>query len=103
LAVSGLLVRAPVVFWLATRRGPVGLAQIYRTLLPSVLAAIGVAGSIAMERVFVLPHGTGAEPGMLLAVPTGILAAVAVFWVVPRSRHSLIRFCGAGKLLWGSA
>jgi hypothetical protein len=26
-----------------------------------------------------------------------------VFWVVPRSRHSLIRFCGAGKLLWGSA
>lgn len=103
LAVSGLLVRAPIVFWLATRRGPVGLAQVYRTLLPSLLAALGVAGSIAVERAFVLPHDTAAEPGMLLAVPTGILAAAAVFWLVPRSRHSLIRFCGARRLLWGGA
>jgi len=103
LAISGLVVRAPVTLWLASRRGPVGLSQISGTLLPSVLAACGVAGAICALRLVVLPHDTGAEPGMLAAVPTGILAAILVFWLVPRSRQALIGFCGAGRLLWGSA
>jgi PST family polysaccharide transporter len=103
LALSGLVARAPVMFWLASRRGPVGLAEIYGALVPSVLAACVVASAIGALRAFVLPHDTGAEAGMLVAVPTGILAATAVFWLLPRSRLALIRFCGAGKLLWSSA
>ena len=105
LALSGLAIRAPLMFWLAARRGPVDLADVYRALLPSILAACGVAGAIFALRAFVLPHDIAAESGLLAAVPTGIVAAAAVFGLVPRSRHALIRIfriCSGGKLLWGS-
>ena len=106
LALSGLTIRAPIMFWLAAQRGPVSLPDIYGALLPSVLAAGGVGGAIYALRIFVLPHDIAAEPGLLAAVPTGILAAALVFCLVPRSRHALIRvfrLCGGGKLLWSGA
>lgn len=102
LALSGAL-RAPVLFWLATRRGPVRLGQIYGALLPSALAAGAVTAAIGVLRHFVLPPGTGAGLGLAAAVPTGLASAVVVFSLLPKSRRALAGVLDARKLLWGGA
>jgi PST family polysaccharide transporter len=47
LAFVGLTVRLPVAFYLATRRGPVSVGQLWRCVLPPISAAIAVAGAAA--------------------------------------------------------
>ena len=39
LAIAGLLVRLPVAFWLATRRGPVSMGNILTAIAPAACAA----------------------------------------------------------------
>ena len=43
IAVAGLLVRLPLAFWLATRRGPVSMGHILTAIAPAACAAIAAA------------------------------------------------------------
>ena len=40
LAVAGLFVRTPVAFWLATRRGPVSISNIFTAISPSFFSSL---------------------------------------------------------------
>ena len=101
LAISGLFLRAPVAFWLAARRGPVGLSQIYQTLLPSILAAGAVAATIQSIRGILRPAHLAAGPGLAMAVVAGMVVTAAVFWALPRSRHALIELVDTARQLLG--
>jgi polysaccharide transporter, PST family len=102
LAGTGLLLRAPLAFWLATRRGPVSLAHVWAALLPS-LAAGGVAAVAVAVRRFLLPDGLPPVEGLPMAVVTAAAAAMTVFVVVPKSRRALAGLRGVGRLLLRSA
>lgn len=101
LGVSGLVVRAPVMFWLAARRGPVALSQVWGAIMPSILAACSVVAAVCVLRRFVLAPDIAPLEGLAAAVPTALLTTLVVFWLVPKSRQALHGLVGAGKLLWG--
>jgi polysaccharide transporter, PST family len=100
LAISGLLVRAPVSFWLATRCGPVGHAQICRALLPSALAGCSVAAAIWILRRAALPADVSVVLGLVCALLIALVSAGSVFLVVPKSRRALFDILGVGKILF---
>ncbi len=99
LALTGLFVRAPVGFWLATRRAPVGLGRLYRTLAPAALAACTAALVVLALRHFVLPAGIAPLRGLAAAGPAGAIAILAVYGLVPDSRQALIGVWQRGRSL----
>lgn len=103
LAVTGLFVRAPVGFWLATRGAPVGLGQIYRILAPPALAACSAALVILALRHFVLPAGLTPVQGLLAVLPAGAAIILAVYGLVPASRHALVGAWRRGAALLGGS
>lgn len=102
LALSGLFIRVPVGFWLATRQAPVRLGQIYGTLVPPALAAAAGAGAIVLLRHAVLPRGMAPIAGLLTVVPAGALAALAIYALLPQSRLALVDTWRRGKALMSS-
>jgi PST family polysaccharide transporter len=52
LALTGLLVRTPIAFWLATRRGPVSAGFVWRAIAPPASAAAMVAVAVGCLRRF---------------------------------------------------
>jgi polysaccharide transporter, PST family len=89
-ALSATFLRAPMGFWLAGRKGPVRTSDLYRTILPSIVAAVAVLGLIvALRRT---PFLLAAEPliGLLTVVPVGVVAALACFAILPRSRRAIL-------------
>jgi PST family polysaccharide transporter len=101
LAVTGVLVRLPVSFWLSTLRGPVRLKDLYATVLPSGLSGIAVAGAIAGLR-HVLPHTLSPLIGLIVAAPLGLAVAATTFWIVPSSRRALASLLHLPKLMFGA-
>lgn len=53
LAIAGLVVRTPVAFWLATRRGPVRQRDVWRAVAPALAAATAAAAAALAVRVVV--------------------------------------------------
>ena len=103
LALSGLFVRAPIGFWLAARRSPVRLAQIYGTLLPSAGAALAVAAAVLVLHRVVLPAGLTPVEDLAVAVPTAVVVTLAVYGLVPQSRRALVGAWQRGKSLLGGS
>ncbi|HLI11588.1 MAG TPA: lipopolysaccharide biosynthesis protein [Alphaproteobacteria bacterium] len=95
----GLLIRVPVAFWLACRRGPVHVADLVRAVQPSALAALAAAGAVWLLRSFVfsaaLPHPV---TNLALTLPVALAAAALAFCAMPRSRaalHTIVKFPAA--------
>ena len=101
LAVTGVLVRLPVSFWLSTVRGPVRLIDLYATMLPAALSGIAVAGAIAGLR-HVLPHALSPLIGLVVTAPLGLVVAATTFWIVPSSRRALVSLLQLPRLMFGA-
>jgi PST family polysaccharide transporter len=89
IAIVGLLVRLPVAFWLATRRGPVSMGHVVTAIAPAASAAI-----VAAAAVWVLRHGLFADTGPtvvgVLLVGAGGLAAIGLTVLAwPETRREL--------------
>ena len=88
-AVSGVVLRVPILLWLAGRRGPVGMRQFGRILaLPVAAVAVSSALMVAIRGLpFLadLPVGTAA---IVLAV-VALAASLCVYGAVPRGRRIL--------------
>lgn len=90
-ALSGLLARLPCQFWVIGRRGPVSAGDLYRSMAPSMVAALLVAGSIwALRRWAAWDMLTG---GPLASLGTLTLVAgsltLCCYMLVPQSRRAL--------------
>ena len=89
-ALGSTFVRIPVSFWLAGRKGPVTVADLYTSIAPSVIAGCGVFASVLALRQ--LPGIEAAAP--LVALMLCACAAVGVtavcFGCIPRSRRALL-------------
>ncbi len=89
LALSTVLVRVPLCFWFAGRKGPVTVGDLYASVTPSLLAAcIALASVFAFRQ---MPAVDNAEPIVALILCSGVaLAASAIcFCCIPRSRRAL--------------
>jgi polysaccharide transporter, PST family len=87
-ACCGLLIRMPLAFWLATRRGPVTMVDLYRAILPSICAALAVGSAGWLGRQLAGPDLTVSGVGLVggAAVASGLIA----FAVIPQSRRALL-------------
>lgn len=96
LAVVGLSLRLPIGLWLATRRGPVRFGDLLAALVPGLTAALAAGAAVLVLRRLVLPAGTPALPGALLAILAAAATTGAVYAALPRSRRALH---GLGRLV----
>lgn len=106
LAIAGLLVRLPVAFWLATRRGPVSMGHILTAIAPAACAAIAAAAvtGALLHRVFA---DTGPTVAAVLLVGAGGLAAsglTVLAWPETRRelRDTFRRFAGQRLFRWST-
>lgn len=90
LAMSGVAVRVPIMLWLVSRRGPVGLLHMVQTM---ILPASATGAALAV----ILAVRAWLDVGRLSPVPlTAVLAAFAavaclfVYATVPRGRRMLV-------------
>ena len=106
LAIAGLLVRLPVAFWLATRRGPVSMGHILTAIAPAACAAIVAAAATGalLHRVFADTGPTVA--GVLLVGAGGLAAAGLTVLAWPEIRRELRdtfrRFGGQRLFRWST-
>lgn len=99
IAVGGLAIRLPVLFWMVGRRGPVSYGDLVRSMLPSSAAAALIVGAIVFVRRAGFLHD--ATPLEAVALACVIAAAVALlcFATVPQSRQALIECARLPRLL----
>jgi PST family polysaccharide transporter len=96
-ALSSTFVRVPMCFWLAGRKGPVTVMDLYASITPSVVAACAVFAAVFSFRR--LPLIEDATPLVALMLCAGVTLAVTVicFGCIPRSRRALLSM---GHLSW---
>lgn len=87
-AFGGLFIRAPLAFWLATRRGPVTMADLYRAILPSISAALAVGVVGLLGRQLADPGLT--TPALGMVGLAAVAAGIATFAAIPQSRRALL-------------
>jgi PST family polysaccharide transporter len=86
LALTGLFVRTPIAFWLATRRGPVSAGFVWRAVAPPASAAAMVAVAVGCLRRF------EPEPTLVALATTavvGLSAASLVLLAWPEIRREV--------------
>lgn len=89
-ALAGLFIRTPVAFWLATRRGPVRLSDLYSAVAPAAVAAIVAAATVWSLRQGVLSDVRTATEGLALAMLAGLFVVTLTLFAFPSSRHALL-------------
>ena len=89
IALAGLVVRLPLAFWLATRRGPVSVGHILSAIAPAVCAALAASAAAWALRHYAFPEAMPTVTGVL-AVGAGGLAAMALAVLAwPETRQEL--------------
>jgi PST family polysaccharide transporter len=107
IAVAGLLVRLPVAFWLATRRGPVSMANIITAVAPAVCAAVMASIAVWAVRYAVLAgEGAPTVGGVVLLGLCGLAAIGLAVLAWPETRSEIARLSttvqSKGRALWSS-
>ncbi len=87
LAIAGLSVRMPLYFWLATRRGPVTVLQIWRAIAPPASAALAVAAAVAIVRHF---EQAPSVAGIAAVAVTALVVVLSVLLAWPETRRELM-------------
>jgi PST family polysaccharide transporter len=95
LAVVGLLVRTPLAFWLAARRGPVAVGAVWRAVAPPISIAIAVAAGIGGLRTFT-PDPTPAAMALVAATALAITMLGLLAW--PETRREIRQVLASGRL-----
>jgi PST family polysaccharide transporter len=107
IAVAGLLVRLPVAFWLATRRGPVSMANIVTAIAPAVCAAVMASIAVwAVRHAVLAGEGAPTVGGVLLLGLCGLAAIGLAVLAWPETRSEIARLSttvqSKGRALWSS-
>lgn len=106
IAVAGLLVRLPVAFWLATRRGPVSMGNIVTAVAPAACAAVMASIAVWAVRHAGLAEEAPTVGGVLLAGLAGFTAIGLAVLAWPETRHEVARLSvtvqSKGRALWSS-
>ena len=89
LALSGGLVRMPSLFWLAGRKGPVSMSDLYGALLPSMLIGGLIVASILLARTLPVFQPLDPLAGFAAAALLALLGTVAGIVALPRCRRML--------------
>jgi PST family polysaccharide transporter len=90
-AVSGALVRVPILCWLVTRRGPVGLPQLVQSLaLPLVATGVSTGLTLIVRDTRYMANLPPLPMTTVLAVVAGT-ACMAVYAAFPHGRRILRR------------
>jgi PST family polysaccharide transporter len=95
LAGVGLVVRLPLAFWLSTRRGPVTMGLLWRSIAAPASAAAAVAASVGYLRQF------EPEPTLLALATTAALAlsvALLALLAWPETRREICMIVSSGRL-----
>lgn len=86
LALVGLFVRTPTAFWLATRRGPVTVGNVWRAIAPPATAAIAVAlAAGGLRQIETAPTFTA----LASTAAAALAAAIGVLMMWPEIRREL--------------
>lgn len=95
IAIVGLLVRTPLAFWLAARRGPVGVGAVWRAVAPPASIALAIALVVGGLRS-VTPDPTPAAMALVAAsaLAIGLLGLIA--W--PETRREARQILVGGRL-----
>jgi polysaccharide transporter, PST family len=91
-ALFAVFARTPIAFWVVSRRGPVGFWDLGRSIYPSMLAGVAVAGCVWPARIELERRGINAHTGLVIVAVLGVAVALVTFAIVPRSRRSLRMF-----------
>jgi PST family polysaccharide transporter len=102
LAAAGLVIRLPIAWVLSTRRGPVRVIDLWRTVRPSGLAALVVTALVWTVRQ-VLPADVSPWLGYAATIPAAALGAGLAFGLFAKSRQSLCGLLRVPRLLFGNA
>jgi polysaccharide transporter, PST family len=100
LAVVGWTLRLPAALLLATRRGPVGRADIAAALGPAAIASVLAAAAILVLRGSALTADASPVAGVGVAAVTALVVAGATLAAIPRSRRMLKRLARFPQTLW---
>lgn len=101
-AVSGLAVRAPLLFWMAGRSGPVSTSDLYLAIAPAAAAAAAVAGSLAVVREVAAIGPEQPILGLAAAALIAVVVTPLAVAAVPRGREALRDFGRFGSALLGN-
>lgn len=89
LALVGFLVRLPMAFWLAARRGPVSTSLIWRAIAPPASAAAAVALAVWQLRELVLRQAEPTIFGIAVTATTALVVTTLTLLVWPETRREL--------------
>ncbi len=87
---GAFLVRAPVTFWLVTRRGAVSASDLWHAIGPSLFAGALVAVAVRLLDMVWSPSTISPTAHLAVLGIAGAVVALTAFAIVPRSRRSLI-------------
>ena len=90
LALSTVLVRVPLCFWFAGRKGPVTVADLYASVMPSLIAASVVLASVLAFRQIHAVDNAQPIVALTLCFSVAFAASAICFCCIPRSRRALL-------------
>ena len=95
IAVVGVLVRTPLAFWLAARRGPVKVGAVWRAIAPPASIALAIVVVVGGLRT-VTPDPTPAAMAMVAATALAVALLGLLGW--PETRREMRQVLAGGKL-----
>jgi PST family polysaccharide transporter len=95
IAIVGLAIRTPLAFWLAARRGPVGVGDVWRAVAPPASIAVAVAAIVGALRV-VLPDPTPIAMATVAATALAIMLLGLLAW--PETRYEVRQVLASRRL-----
>jgi PST family polysaccharide transporter len=85
-AIYAILIRLPILYYMAGLRGPVGMLDLWKSLIHHLPCWVAVYAGTASVRLLVSDHAPLVQ--LLLATPTGVLIAIAMILLLRRPRES---------------
>ena len=95
IAIAGLLIRTPLAFWLAARRGPVGVGAVWRAVAPPASIALAIALVVGGLRS-VTPDPTPVAMALVAATALAIALLGLLAW--PETRREVRQILAGGRL-----
>jgi polysaccharide transporter, PST family len=89
LAIASVVVRLPLAFWLASRRGPVSMLNLVTAIAPAVCTAVAGAATAWLLRHYAFPGVDPMLPGVLVVGAGAALAMMLVVLAWPETRREL--------------
>jgi polysaccharide transporter, PST family len=96
-ALGSTFVRVPMCFWLAGRKGPVTVADLFTSVAPSVIAGCAVFAAVFAFRHLPLVESASPIVALMLCACATLAVTSICFGCIPRSRRALLSM---GQLSW---